>query len=116
MAVAIAAGIVIILAFFFLGFETPTDVGRSVLLALAATSFMLLYAGGEIALSFLFAWKRPIGVKVMHFCGALCAILTAFLVTPLALEVLADPKEKECKTIVKASIGPITISREDCDN
>ena len=115
LAIVIAAGIVLLLTLTIFGFETPRDISRAIIIALAATAFILVYAGGEIAFSFLFAWDRPIGVKVMHFLGAVCAIVGAYFTFPLLLNGLASSQEKNCRTVVQAELGPLSISREVCD-
>ena len=115
MAVAIAAAMAVFLAFLFSGFETPSDIKQSVHLALTATVLMLLFGGAEVAVSFLFEWKTPIGVKFMHFLGALSATSAAFLMMPMILDALEDTQEEKCETVSEFSIGPVTFSREDCD-
>ena len=115
MAVCIAAGIALVLAFLFFGFQSPGSVKQALLIALAATSFMLVCAGGEIAASFLFAWNTPIGVKFMQFLGALFAVVVAFITTPIAIDALEGADEEKCRTVVEARIGPIEVSNEECD-
>lgn len=116
MAICIAAGIAFLLGALLIGFQSPSSLKQAVLVALAATSFMLVYAGGEIAFSFLFASEAPIGIKFMHFLGAVCAVVVAFFVTPLSLDALEGSKAEKCRTVVEADIGPFKFSREDCDD
>lgn len=114
LAICIAAGMALLLGVVLFGFQSPSNLKQAVLIALAATSFLLMIAGGEIALSFLFESKTPIGIKFMHFLGAVCAVVGAFFVTPISLDALDGSKEEKCRTVVERSIGPITISREEC--
>ena len=116
MAIATAAGMVLLFAFIFFGFDSPSDIEQSVFLALAATALILLLAGGEIAASFLFSWDTPIGVKIMHFAGAAFAIVATYFASPLILGSLDASNEKGCKTVYEVSVGPISFSRADCND
>ena len=114
MAIAIAASIAVMLSIAFAGFEMPSNFGQAGLWALVATAFVLMIAGGEIAATFLLSKEAQIGEKLTRFLGAICAIVVAFLVTPLALSWLNDAEETECETTTQFNIGPIAITREVC--
>lgn len=55
-------------------------------------------------------------VKVMHFLGAVTAILFAYFSLPLILQAAETLDENSCETQTIISIGPITYSREVCSD
>lgn len=115
IAISIAAVSSVILALLIFGFESPKDLKEAVFFGLILTSFVLVYGGGEIAVSILFAWDTPMGIKFLSFLGALTAVIGAFIFTPIILDALEAPEE-ECRLIAEAKIGPVKISREECDD
>ncbi|MCI5044934.1 MAG: hypothetical protein MRY72_09570 [Aquisalinus sp.] len=114
-AICIAAIGAILLGLLFFSFQSPNDLKQAVHYSLVGTAFLLIFGGGEIAASF-FVWNTPLRVKLVHFLGAVSAVIGTFIFFPLVLDALEETQQAQCRTVVTAEIGPISITREECED
>lgn len=74
----------------------------------------LLMSGGELALSLLFQYQRPMEIKFVEFIGGASAIALSWLIF-FNVDNWFTAEEAQCTTTFERTIGPIRIARESCD-